>query len=149
MKALVAKIGQLNDSQSSRLNPGESKRLEEIAGAVEQGKVVLNDADWMIMNKLVFEWSVETRFPGIDLLRLIILHVSIPTSFLQSLHSFFNDGISDINAMLLFRVYANLFNRSENYPGLENSGQTLQWAVKLASRKHKNLQMAIVTYMIK
>ncbi|CEQ39924.1 SPOSA6832_01481, partial [Sporobolomyces salmonicolor] len=125
LPALRAKLSQLNDhlsaspsTSSLALSPADFANLDKLIafllvsiaspGQPASIPAPLGDAESAIADKLL-SWPPESRFPGLDLIRLLSLSSPTPASFPVLLSTATDPNEREINSMLALRACANLF----------------------------------------
>lgn len=114
---------QLSDAELNALSSAVSY-LKNPSGSSIDGAGVL------AVLKMSSQWPIEKRFPALDLLRLLSLHVPDQLSVQQDIVLFIVEasgilvGGSETNAMLAYRGLANLFNQEK--------GRELVWGKRNA-----------------
>ncbi|GAA5900258.1 WD repeat PLAP family protein [Sporobolomyces salmoneus] len=122
LPALRSKLSQLNDqiaaspsTSSLALSTTELSSLDKLIayllvslGNPTQSSAPLGESESAVADKLL-EWPIDSRFPGLDLVRLISLSSPTPASFPLLLQSATNSSEPQTNSMLALRALANLF----------------------------------------
>ncbi|GAA6006441.1 hypothetical protein JCM11491_004961 [Sporobolomyces phaffii] len=122
LPALRTKLSQLNEqlaaspsTSSLALSTTELSSLDKLIayllvalGNPASSGSPLGDAESAVADKLL-EWPVESRFPGLDLVRLVALSSPTPASFPVLLQSATTPSEPPTNSMLALRALANLF----------------------------------------
>ncbi|KAI8372759.1 WD40-repeat-containing domain protein [Radiomyces spectabilis] len=168
LDAIHTKLQTLNqNNQSVALSDAELTALGKAIQFLKAGSVGMMDSDGMqVIVKLCDQWSVNQRFPGLDLLRLCTLYApesvasAVPTGdvpgFICSAGGLANgvvgDKIAETNAMLAYRALANLFNQAEGRHMAWNSKNTIAEVLQIdivMNFKGKMARLAISTLAIK
>ncbi|KAJ3258094.1 prephenate dehydrogenase (NADP(+)) [Boothiomyces macroporosus] len=162
-KALLTKIEQFNQEVPKVLSGSELTTLRALIDSVEKGTVSQSysksDAD--ILNTLVFSWPEDKRFPGIDLLRLVILQTHKVVEYAPMIMDSLWNSVGDLsgsplpkatetNLMLVLRSYANSF----AHPGIANQISEAKELI-ISRTKHlsehtanKNAHLALATLFL-
>ncbi|KAJ3129987.1 hypothetical protein HK098_007253 [Nowakowskiella sp. JEL0407] len=174
--AIVNKIMQLNEqiskdmeTSSVGLNEKEVESLKKIGSLLQNPTAAsfsnqFKEEDVDLLLKISIQWPASSRFPGIDLLRLCILHSSLPISMNDSV---IFDLISEIGqfeqinatnsvpkeleacVMLTLRLVANMFSQEIGKHGMKQHRQQIFETVKgVVGSGNKNLRVAFVTLML-
>jgi hypothetical protein len=124
------------------------QRLGNIASNLNGGTIrkSFTIEDWEMLSKMIFQWPDANKFPGIDLLRLIVLHSPAPLAFQTDLLSrllpiltcVMHNKSQETIAMLIIRVYCNAFAQNE-------------YCIRQFSAygHNKNLQTALANLLLK
>ncbi|KAL2918869.1 WD repeat protein Lub1 [Polyrhizophydium stewartii] len=167
-KGVQTKLLQINGELEKSMDYGElalkqdeQKHLERLIAGIEAGKLAGFDAaDNKLLTRLAFEWPAASRFPGIDLLRMTVLHTSFPLqagkdlvgSVLRAADLPVADGADvakaqETNAMLVVRTLANMFARADLVESLRENAQKIvdstRGLVRLSG--NKNMRVALAT----
>ncbi|GAA5947309.1 hypothetical protein JCM3765_001619 [Sporobolomyces pararoseus] len=122
LPALRSKLSQLNDqiaaspsTSSLALSTADLSNLDKLVayllvalGNPTQSAAPLGESESAIADRLL-EWPTESRFPGLDLVRLVSLSSPTPASFPVLLQTATNLSEPQTNSMLALRALANLF----------------------------------------
>ncbi|KAJ3322619.1 prephenate dehydrogenase (NADP(+)) [Boothiomyces sp. JEL0866] len=163
-KALLTKIEQFNQESVSRvLSSTELISLKNLVDSVEKGTVskTYSSTDAELLNTLIFIWPEDKRFPGIDLLRLIVLQtpkvVEYAPIIMDSLWNSLGDLSSstlakqtETNLMLVLRTYANSFAHSDIAKQMFAAKELIVGRVKHLSEQtsNKNLHLALASLFL-
>ncbi|KAI8902774.1 WD40-repeat-containing domain protein [Globomyces pollinis-pini] len=171
LKAILNKTDQLNNellkdaSQSNLvLKPEQLLQIKNLADRLDRGSVDVAPSEWEMLHKIAFEWPESSRFPGIDILRLVALKsqtlIKLSNGTLtQKLWASLGDfktqtTISktlETNLMLVIRVFCNLFAQNETlgllYAEKNNILSNCKTVPTLS--RNKNLHMALATLYLK
>jgi len=114
----------------------------------------LKEDEWKVLAKIAFEWPEGSRFPGIDLVRLSILHTGatkeINSGLLDKILQCVSNSSSltktqEIDTMLSLRAFCNVFAHPECIPHLDQYRSHILDTLKILapSTQNKNLLIAI------
>ncbi|KAI8920303.1 WD40-repeat-containing domain protein [Powellomyces hirtus] len=172
LAAISGKILQLNrdleqspENRAVALTAEEASVLEQTVKSLEtpsKFRDTFSQRQFDVVAKVALQWPATERFPGIDVLRLAILHApktpvldNIP-KFLDAMAQLGNHPISvtpkvfETNAMLTMRFLANLFATEEGQSSLWNQRQEILDLVKniRVTGDNKNLSVALATVLL-
>ncbi|KND02975.1 uncharacterized protein SPPG_08978 [Spizellomyces punctatus DAOM BR117] len=172
LTAILAKLVQLNadleksmDYGTAALKPEEEKDLEQVIKSLEtpsKSQQAFKPHHLAILQKAALQWPPQQRFPAIDILRLVVLHSSLPVTsgslarLLDQLAGFSTlkqDALSKVeetNIMLALRFLANAFATKEGQASAYNERQQIVDLVKDCWRgtQNKNLRVALATVFL-
>ncbi|CAG8468092.1 11364_t:CDS:10, partial [Acaulospora colombiana] len=178
-RVIPQKINQLNqdlqDSDSTNdsvLSTKELTALEDLIKFLQNptfksSSTADRQSEFAVIHKIVSQWPSANRFPGIDLLRLLILYSPIPAQYDDidgSIVSLLIDSADirswdegnsptkeqETNTMLGLRALANLFDNKEGKEVLRRKAQTIIELISpiLGRTTNKNLRIALVTVFL-
>ncbi|KAJ3183566.1 hypothetical protein HDU85_001995 [Gaertneriomyces sp. JEL0708] len=172
LNAILTKIVQFNadlekdmDYASISLQSEEEKNLENIVKQLENpGSVgkTLAGSHVRIFRKVALDWPAERRFPGVDLLRLVVLHSPLIlkdmdlVKDLDQIADFSGmptttvDKVRETNAMLALRLLANIFTLTEGQNMVFANRNEIFNLIKVAFRfsQNKNFRTALATVFL-
>ncbi|CAG8491482.1 5716_t:CDS:10, partial [Ambispora leptoticha] len=154
VQAIYKKIGQINNelqsdplTSSLALTPTENSTLGNLIKFLENPSVGTDSSEarqneFAVIHKICTSWPFEKRFPGLDLLRLVILYSPIAALYKHnkgsiinlimdagqlnawSSESFVRTKEYETNLMLALRSIANLFEVKEGWHLLREASST-------------------------
>ncbi|CAG8450569.1 5305_t:CDS:10 [Acaulospora morrowiae] len=175
-QAILNKINQLNKelqgSDPANDNVLTSKELIALEHLIKflqnqrSSSTAELQSEFTVVHKIVGCWPSASRFPGIDLLRLLILYSPIPAQYdldgdiinLLISSSNINSWVEgtpptkeqETNTMLGLRALANLFDTKEGREVLRRKAETIIELISpiLKLSTNKNLRVALVTVFL-
>ncbi|KAJ3276075.1 hypothetical protein HDV01_006245 [Terramyces sp. JEL0728] len=164
LKALLAKIEQFNNEGVPKsLSVAELATVKNLIDSIEKSTLsqTYSSADADLLNTLLFEWPVEKRFPGIDLLRLAISQTPKVVEFAPTIMDSLWSSLGEINAqplpkhtetnlMLVIRCYANAFAHLGIAKQIFDAKELILGRVKKIAEAttNKNLHLALATLFL-
>ncbi|KAI9007771.1 WD40-repeat-containing domain protein [Hyaloraphidium curvatum] len=169
-QAVLTKILQLNadlekdmDTASDSLSAAESHEIDSVAtklkgvATAKPFPSAFTDNEVAATLKVALQWPDSARFPGLDLLRLMVLMTprlreQTPLDVLQSVlpkgDSLTKD--QETNLMLALRFFCNLFASSEGQNAVRELRSELLQLVQRSyqSSTNKNLRLAAITLIL-
>lgn len=148
------------------LTAPEESLIEQITHQVSEGDLrYFSSASWAVLYKIC-EWPVEFKFPGLDLLRTVLIFVPsalVPSSIIDLFLSVIRDANSALASnidgtipkdhatclMLALRGVSNYYIGGEKY--LWSARDEILGGLKpfVGLESNKNLRLAIVTVLLK
>ncbi|GAA5931392.1 WD repeat PLAP family protein [Sporobolomyces koalae] len=163
LPALRTKLTQLNEqlatspaTSSLALSTVDLSSLDKLItyllvslGNQTQAPAALGDAETAVADKLL-EWPVESRFPGLDLVRLTCLTSPTPASFPVLLQSATNPQEPATNSMLALRALANLFSPFIGKATMQSEAEEVVGMLKNRGTEglNKNGKVALATVIL-
>lgn len=164
MPALRSKLSQLNDqiaaspsTSSIALSTTDLSNLDKLVayllvalGNPTQSSAPLGESESGVADKLL-EWPAESRFPGLDLARLVSLFSPTPSSFPVLLQSATDPSESQTNSMLALRALANLFVPFIGKATMQSEAEEIVGMLKVRGLDglNKNGKVALATVILK
>lgn len=99
----------------------------------------------------LLEWPIESRFPGLDLVRLTSLTSPTPASFPVLLQTATNSSEPQTNSMLALRALANLFVPFIGKATMQSEAEEVVGMLKVRATEglNKNGKLALATVVLK
>ncbi|GAA5851353.1 hypothetical protein JCM9279_001114 [Rhodotorula babjevae] len=110
-----------------------------------------SDSDTAVVDKLLTSWPAESRFPALDLARLLALSAPTAGSFPVVLATATSATESDINAMLALRALANVFVPFVGKATMQSEARDVLASLKKRGSKaalNKNGKVAFATVLL-
>ncbi|CAG8706467.1 1987_t:CDS:10, partial [Dentiscutata erythropus] len=179
IQAILKKTNQINvdlqqieATNSAVLTSQEITTLENLARFLQNPQANSrsnNDRqqEFIVIHKIITQWPFESRFPGIDLLRLQILYTPIPAQYVENDSNVINLLINstgmnswskdhdtptkdqETNMMLGLRALTNLFNVEEGKRIIKREASTIIDMISHTWKStNKNLRIALVTVFL-
>ncbi|KAI8913552.1 WD40-repeat-containing domain protein, partial [Gorgonomyces haynaldii] len=153
LQAVETKIVQVNGEVQQKINLESLKSVIQMLADQKVSKFGVQEWQTVIQ---ICQWPRDKRFPGLDLLRLLILHVSplqFDTNFfepvIQHLQPSQFDKPGETNCMLSLRILANGFNLALVRAAILTHKQQILDATDKIVSGNKNLQLAKATLLFK
>lgn len=131
------------------------KKITEVLAVQPPRSGSLTPADDAVLGKLL-QWPSELRFPALDLLRSYVLHPDAATKWasnrtlVQSLLAAYEG--SKVNAMLVFKIFSNMFKHPSFDDLLWNEQEAILEAaagtLPMADTSQKQLRLALATLVL-
>ncbi|KAJ3022552.1 hypothetical protein HKX48_005870 [Thoreauomyces humboldtii] len=165
LPAILTKVAQLNgelaksmEHSSLALSTSELKLLEMVIKELETPATFpkqLDDPAQDALLKVALDWPDAQRFPGIDILRLVVLYGPLPRVLRSirnhlALPSATTGKVAETNAMLSLRLLSNLFATPEGLASVWEQRLEILGIIKSAEApaSNKNLRMALATVLL-
>lgn len=161
VNAIYTKICQLNSDGSLvapelQLDANELMDLANIVSLISTEKLdKASDESWIILYRLAFKWDDQSRYPGLDLLRLAIAYISprdlsLVSSLLGCINKAPVSKHSENNTMLAVRCLVNMFSHANTRQLLWNDRKLIMERVfkTQSASGAKNLHIAVGTLMM-